>query len=203
MIDSIKLYKDKNYIQVFFGTGSEEYLNVLDEAKRKEIFEYLRNHLPNANYRYEEYTAFKTVKKPLIALATTTLVFIWTLYYAIQIDAGNEYLLKGSGKSYLPAPSSCSTTRKEIGGSLIKESLTIFIPPVHISDISSSLFFPQTSSLAKVSDDCLIGFEVFNPCKINPKENNTPKVAEINSEEFRFFFGLLILSICDITKLGN
>jgi hypothetical protein len=99
MIDSIKLYKGKNYIQVFFGTGSEEYLNIIDEAKRKEIFEYLRNHMPNANYRYEEYTAIKSAKKPMIALATTTLVFIWTLYYAIQIDAGNEYLLKGSGKS--------------------------------------------------------------------------------------------------------
>lgn len=96
---SIQLQKDKKYIQVNFGKESEEFFRVNDELKRVEIFKYLKENIPAISYEFDKYTIFKSIKKPLIALIVILLMFIWTMYYAIQLSAGTEYELIGNGAS--------------------------------------------------------------------------------------------------------
>ncbi|MDX1903316.1 MAG: hypothetical protein SFU27_04085 [Thermonemataceae bacterium] len=96
-IKTIQYQEGKNYIQVFFGQESEEHLRVNDVLKLRAIFQYFKENIPKIEYRFEKYSAIKSARKPLRAVIVTSLLFIWTLYYAMQI--GYKYELIGSGKS--------------------------------------------------------------------------------------------------------
>jgi hypothetical protein len=90
-IKEIRMQESKNYLQVFFGHDSEEHLRIREEASRKDVFDYFREHIPSAQFSIEKYSKLKAGKKPLIAMAVVAALFLWTLYYAIGFDNGIEY----------------------------------------------------------------------------------------------------------------
>jgi hypothetical protein len=90
-IKEIRMQESKTYMQIFFGKDSEEHLRIQDETLRKEVFNYFKANIPSAQFITERYSKLKAGKKPLIALAVVTTLFLWTLYYAIGFDHGIEY----------------------------------------------------------------------------------------------------------------
>lgn len=91
--------ENKKYIQVFFGISSEEHLRINSYDRLIEIFSWFKESLPHTTYRLERYSAGKSSRKPLIAVVITSLLFAWTLYYAIRIAMGYQYELIGLGNS--------------------------------------------------------------------------------------------------------
>ncbi len=98
-IENIQYQEGKRYVQVFFGHDSEEHIRINDLKKKLEIFKYFKENIPSTTYSFERYSAFKSGKKPMIAMFITSLLFAWTLYLAIQIEIGYQYELVGSGRS--------------------------------------------------------------------------------------------------------
>lgn len=94
-IKEINLESGKNYIEILFGKESSEHLRINDEAKRNEIFEYLKLHIPNSKHNVEHYSKLKSAKKPLIAMGIISAIFIWTLYIADGIENGSQYEVSG------------------------------------------------------------------------------------------------------------
>ncbi|MFD0863353.1 hypothetical protein ACFQ1M_14155 [Sungkyunkwania multivorans] len=83
------------HIKILFGNDSEEELNIENEVLKNEIFESLQDELPNLNYKSEVPSIFKYAKPQIFALLITTGIFLWALYYAVQISDGARYELVG------------------------------------------------------------------------------------------------------------
>jgi len=98
-IRTIHLQEGRKYIQVFFGKESEEHFRVNDVNKLVEIFKYLKENIPRTTYNYEQYSALKAGKKPLIAVTVVFILFVWAMNWAIKIQMGYEYELVGNGVS--------------------------------------------------------------------------------------------------------
>jgi hypothetical protein len=98
-IRSVQLEKSTNYIQVNFGHESEELFRIRDDQKRFEIFKYFRDNIPVLQYQLEKYSVLKAIRKPLIATSVVLVLYLWTMYYVIQISNGTEYELIGNGAS--------------------------------------------------------------------------------------------------------
>ena len=97
-INEIQLREGKKIIQIFFGQESEEHLRIKSEDKKKEIFEYLKDNIPNTKYDFEKLSEIKAAKKPLIALAAVLAIFLWVLSYSVQYDAGYEFIDNSNGR---------------------------------------------------------------------------------------------------------
>jgi Na+-transporting NADH:ubiquinone oxidoreductase subunit NqrF len=97
-ITSIQNQNGKNEIKIFYGNGSEDELILNDENIKKEIFDFLKKDLPNFKYSSELPSVLKYAKPQFFALLFTTLLFIWSLYLAIQIESGSEYEIVGGGR---------------------------------------------------------------------------------------------------------
>lgn len=140
-LKTIRLQEGKKYIQVFFGKDSEEHLRIKNKSRRKEIFNYFKENIPRTAYSFEKYSALKAGKKPIIAIALVSVLFILILYFAIQIENGVENKLEGSGLSligFFYAFASIGTTKVvTIFGSLFTIALLSMInkmknrPEVH------------------------------------------------------------------------
>ena len=96
-IKKIENQEGKKDIKVYFNSDSEEELTSKNSEEKNEIFNYLKEVVPNLNYSKQTPSFFKYVKPQLFALFFTSVIFIWSLYYAIQIENGVEYVLKGRG----------------------------------------------------------------------------------------------------------
>ncbi|HMC86590.1 MAG TPA: hypothetical protein VKI61_13780 [Chitinophagaceae bacterium] len=94
-LKEINLQEGKQYIEVLFGGSSSENLRIKDSKKRTEVFDYFKNNIPNAAFSTEKYSRLKAGKKPLIAIAVLLIIFLWTFYYAIGIEQGNDYEAEG------------------------------------------------------------------------------------------------------------
>jgi hypothetical protein len=95
-IEKIEHQENKKDIKIYFGDGSEEELTSADQALKNEIFNYLKETIPNLKYSKEIPSIFKYAKPPLFAVLFTTGIFVWSLYYAVQLGNGVEYELAGS-----------------------------------------------------------------------------------------------------------
>ena len=98
-LHEFRYQEGKNYIQVFFREGSEEHLRINNPERLQEVFECFKTLLPSSKYYIDRYKPFRAGKKPLIALAVVSILFIWTLFIAFGIQDGNEYDVKG-GRYY-------------------------------------------------------------------------------------------------------
>jgi hypothetical protein len=98
-IKKIENQTGKNYLKIYFGNDSEEELYIDNEAVKNEIFSFLKADIPNLRYSSEVPSVLKYAKAQFFALLFTTLIFIWSLYLAIQIENGVQYELIGSGRS--------------------------------------------------------------------------------------------------------
>ncbi len=95
-IKEIRFQEEKKYIEVFFGASSYEHFNISDENKKIEIFDYFSSLFPNATISTEMYSKLKAGKKPLYAILILSVIFIWSLYISLNIEAGYGYELTGS-----------------------------------------------------------------------------------------------------------
>jgi hypothetical protein len=76
---------------VFFGAESEEHFIIKNKEQREEIFNYLKENIPGTSYHQVKYTPVKAAKKPLIAMVVVGVIFAWTLFLALTMEAGVEY----------------------------------------------------------------------------------------------------------------
>ncbi|MBU3012315.1 hypothetical protein KO506_12940 [Polaribacter vadi] len=97
-IKKIENQKGKNEIKIFFGNDSEEELIVKEEKIKTEIFEFLKQDIPNLKYSSELPSVFKYAKAQFFALLFITGIFLWSLYLALQIENGIEYELIENGR---------------------------------------------------------------------------------------------------------
>jgi len=94
-IKKIENQKGQDQIKIFYGNDSEDELIINDKDTKKEIFEFLKQDIPNFKYTSELPSILKYGKGQFFALLFTTGIFIWTLYLAIQIESGIEYEIIG------------------------------------------------------------------------------------------------------------
>ncbi|WP_447635991.1 hypothetical protein [Flavobacterium microcysteis] len=99
LLKEVNFEVGKNYIEVLFGLDSTEHLKINDVNKKQEVFDFLRNEIPNSSYEVEKYSKFKAGKKPLFAMAFILILFSWAFYLATEIENGNQYEIVGSGRS--------------------------------------------------------------------------------------------------------
>lgn len=88
-IKEIHLDNSTNFIEVFYGRESSEHLQINDASKRNEIFNYLKETIPNSKSYTDHYSKWKTGKKPLVAFGIILSFFILTLYIATDFE--NDY----------------------------------------------------------------------------------------------------------------
>jgi len=88
---------DKNKIIIYYGSDSEEELNIYDKNVKIEIFEFLKQDIKNFEYKSETPSFIKNAKTQLFAILIITVLFSWATYLAIQIDNGAVYEMVGSG----------------------------------------------------------------------------------------------------------
>lgn len=98
-IKEIRFQEEKDYIEILFGESSYEHIKISDENKKIEIFDYFSTLFPNAKISREKYSKLKAGKKPLYAMLTLSIIFTWSLYISLNIEAGYEYEIKGSAGS--------------------------------------------------------------------------------------------------------
>ena len=94
-IKRIENQENKNKIAIYYGGDSEEELIIDDKIIKAEIFDYLKNNLSELNYSKVNPSIFNYAKPQVFAILFTLGLFLWSLYYAIQIENGVEYVLKG------------------------------------------------------------------------------------------------------------
>ncbi len=96
-IKKIVNQKGIKHIKICFGKDSEEELNVANEKIKNEIFEFLKKDNPDLKYTTELPSFFNYCKAQIFALLILTGVFIWSMYYAIEIDNGAVFEVRGGG----------------------------------------------------------------------------------------------------------
>ena len=94
-IKQIENQENKKEIKIYFGKESEEEITCEDKSLKKEIFDYLKENISVLKYSKETPSLFKYAKPQLFAILFTLGIFLWSLYYAIQIENGVEYILEG------------------------------------------------------------------------------------------------------------
>tara|TARA_R110002073_G_scaffold108336_5_gene243456 strand:+ start:26170 stop:26778 length:609 start_codon:yes stop_codon:yes gene_type:complete len=95
-IKRVENQENKKDIKVFYGDSSEEELTSTSQLQKNEIFTYLKEAVPNMKYSKELPSIFRYAKPQLFAILFTTGIFLWSLYYAIQIENGVEYEVRGT-----------------------------------------------------------------------------------------------------------
>jgi len=95
-IKKIENQENKNELKIYFGKESEEEIICDDVLLKKEIFNYLKVHISDLNYSKETPSIIQYAKPQFFSILFTLGVFLWSLYYAIQIENGIFYELKGT-----------------------------------------------------------------------------------------------------------
>ncbi|WP_024769101.1 hypothetical protein [Aquimarina macrocephali] len=90
--------KGIKHIKIFFGKDSEEELNVEDEKIKNFIFHFLKDDIKGLKYKSELPTFLNYCKAQIFALLILTGVFLWSMYYAIEIANGTIFELRGGGR---------------------------------------------------------------------------------------------------------
>lgn len=88
-IKSVRLFKNHNKIELTCRGKAEEELIITDPAKRQEIFDALKNALPDMAYYEDAYSVIRAGKKPLIAGLVVMGLFIWSYMVAAGVDSGD------------------------------------------------------------------------------------------------------------------
>lgn len=84
-----------NHIKIFFGNDSEEELKISNERLKNEVFNYLKNDITSLTYRLETPSSFKYAKAQFFGIIISSGLFIWAMYFAIQMSNGYEYEIVG------------------------------------------------------------------------------------------------------------
>ncbi len=95
LIRKVENQKGLPKIKIYFGSDSEEELKIINETTKAEIFNYFKDQIPNMHYWSKLPSIFKYAKAPLFALLFSTGIFLLAIYYAIQLQNGAEYVIRG------------------------------------------------------------------------------------------------------------
>jgi hypothetical protein len=98
-IKRIENQSGKNEIKIYYGNDSEDEIKVEDHKIKQEIFQFLKNDLTDFTYISKIPSVLSYGKKQFFALLFMTGIFLWSLYLAIQIENGVEYIVSGNGRS--------------------------------------------------------------------------------------------------------
>ncbi len=90
--------KGIKHIKIFFGNDSEEELNIKNEKTKNEIFDFLKNDIKDLKYKSEVPGFFSYSKTQFFAILILTGIFVWSMYYAIEIDKGTVFELRGGSR---------------------------------------------------------------------------------------------------------
>ena len=90
-IKEINYEDNKGYIKVLFNSGSDVFFRITDLDRKREIFEFLKNTVPNSYFEIEKYSKLKAGKEPIIAMVVFFLLFSWTLRTSINMSEGYLY----------------------------------------------------------------------------------------------------------------
>ncbi|WP_426485922.1 hypothetical protein [Flavobacterium sp. 2] len=96
-IKQIENQDEKNYIKIFFGRDSEEIIYIDNENIKNEVFEFIKLNNPHFKYSAETPDSISYAKAQFFALLSISVIFIWSLYLALQIERGVRYELVGGG----------------------------------------------------------------------------------------------------------
>ncbi|CAL2106755.1 conserved hypothetical protein [Tenacibaculum sp. 190524A02b] len=94
-IRKIENQKGKNEIKIFYGKDSEDELIIENENIKKEIFDFIKEDNSNFNYSSELPSVLKYGKAQFFALLFTTGIYLWVMNYAIELESGTQYELRG------------------------------------------------------------------------------------------------------------
>jgi hypothetical protein len=98
-IKKIENQKKSDRIKIYFGSDSEDSLKLENETQKNEIFNFLKQELPNLKYRSSLPSIFKYAKPQIFGILISTGLFIWAMYLAIQISKGYQYEVIGGGRA--------------------------------------------------------------------------------------------------------
>lgn len=97
-IKRIENQTGKDDIKIYFGSDSEDELTIKDATVKQEVFDFLKQELPNFKYTSKMPSVLKYAKAQFFALLFTSALFVWSMYLAIQIENGAEYEIVGRGR---------------------------------------------------------------------------------------------------------
>jgi len=97
-IKRIENQQNSKQIKIYFGSDSEEEIKLENETQKNEIFNLLKQELPNLNYRSELPNIFKYAKPQIFGILIATGIFIWAMYFAVEISKGYNYEIVGGGR---------------------------------------------------------------------------------------------------------
>lgn len=86
------------HIEIFFGQDSEEELTIENEKTKNEIFQFLKDDFNELHYKSELPNFIMYCKASLFAILFLTGIFIWGMYYAIEIEQGTLFELRVRGR---------------------------------------------------------------------------------------------------------
>lgn len=94
-LKEVNLEDGRNYIEILFSADSTEHLKINDKNRRNEIFEFLKNNIPQSNSYVDHYSKMRAGKKPLIAMGFLCVLFFWTYNVAYGMENGSQYGVTG------------------------------------------------------------------------------------------------------------
>lgn len=94
-IAEVRLQEGKKTFKLILGGGTEEDFTVSDNTRRKEIFESAKQLLPAHEHTVDKLSWLEAGRKPLIAFAILTGLFIWTLVIAGSMETGAQWDVEG------------------------------------------------------------------------------------------------------------
>ncbi len=97
-IKRIECQEGKDTLFFSFGNASEESLLIKEHHTRKAIFDFLKADIPNFEYETITPGIFSYAKPQFFALLISSLISLWALYLAVQIENGVVYEVHGRGR---------------------------------------------------------------------------------------------------------
>lgn len=98
-ITSIENQEGGKSIRIYSGKDTEDELIVPDEKVKNEIFQFIKSDAEGFEYKEFLPNVFKYTKAIIFAFIITSVVFLWALGYATELENGTEYELVGGGAS--------------------------------------------------------------------------------------------------------
>lgn len=94
-IKTIENPEEASTITIFYGSDSEEEIDINSKEVKSQVFLYLRENLSRFSYSKEKPKVFKFIKPQIFAILFSTGIFLWVFYLAGEIEKGYEYEIVG------------------------------------------------------------------------------------------------------------
>lgn len=96
-IRKVENQENNNTLHIYFGSDSVEEFTFENEDVKNMFFESLKKEATKLVYDSKIPSKFNYAKSQFFALGITSILYLWSLYLAIQIENGVEYKIIGGG----------------------------------------------------------------------------------------------------------